>query len=465
MRILFQLAFPGYLRMYGSTVRLLAARGHRVLLCYDDPEKRRDEATVGAIEADENVEVVPPLPAASRPGESQVERLRGAADYLRYLDPRFADAPYLRRRLDKYVDGRLRPIVGWRYGHPLASPALKLALGLERLVPSDRGVERALAALAPDAVVVSPLIGRSPKNRRQTDTVKAARRLGIPSAFAVASWDHLTTKGILKAQTDRTFVWNEIQRRDAVRLHGVPPERVVVTGAQLFDGWFERRPTTTRAEFAARVGLASDPYLLYVGSSPNVAPVEREVAFVRDWIEALRRSGRPPLESVGVLVRPHPYNVPGWAEVDLSALGGAVAPRTPPHLPMDEDDDGLYFDSIHHASAVVGINTSAMLESFVQRRPVLTIRSPAFRETQTGTPHFRELEAAAGDALATAATVDEHLVQLEEVIGSPERAADRIDALLRTFLRPRGLDRPVTPVLADAIGALAAGSRREDRET
>ena len=42
MRILFQLAYPAYLRMYGGTIRLLAERGHEVLVAYDRPEKRGD---------------------------------------------------------------------------------------------------------------------------------------------------------------------------------------------------------------------------------------------------------------------------------------------------------------------------------------------------------------------------------------------------------------------------------------
>ena len=41
-RILFQLPYPGYLRMYGSTIALLADRGDKLLLTYDAPDKRRD---------------------------------------------------------------------------------------------------------------------------------------------------------------------------------------------------------------------------------------------------------------------------------------------------------------------------------------------------------------------------------------------------------------------------------------
>ena len=449
--------FPGYLRNYGSTIRLLAERGHRVLLCYDAPDKRRD-ASAQVVESHEGIELVPPLPRAARRREQAIAKLRLAIDYLRYLDRRFAGSPYLRRRLEKYLRGPLLGLLARApYGLPFARSGVRALLAVERLVPSDAGVERAIASLAPDAVFVTPLLGRSDRNRRQTDTVKAARRLGIPVGAGVATWDHLTTKGIVKALPDRLFVWNEIQRRDAAEFHFVPPERVVVTGAQLFDGWFERRPTTTREEFLDHVGLAGAPrYVVYVGSSPNIAPTELEVPFVRRWIEALRSSGEPLLTELGVLVRPHPYTVERWAEVDLGDVDAAVAPRHPPAMPMNELDEALYFDSIHFSEAVVGINTTAMVEAFIQRRPVLTIRASEFRETQEATVHFGNLRTAAGGALQTAATFDEHVAQLRSTLAEPERLREGIEAFLRTFVRPCGLDRPATAVLVDAIEGLEA---------
>ena len=423
MRILIQVGFPAYLRMYGGTTRLLAERGHEVLLSYDRPDKRGDESALP-----DGVRVVEPLPESDRP---RVERLRAAADYLRYTDRRFAEAPYLRKRLEKYVDPRLTRL---GYGSLLGRAGLRAALAAEHAVPADPERLRGLRELAPDVVVVSPLIGRGTRNRTQTDTVKAARKLGIPVGFAVASWDHLTTKGIVKARPDATFVWNELQARDAAELHRVPRSSVVVTGAQLFDPWFERGPATP--EPAA-------PYVLYVGSSPNIAPAEREIPFVRRWAEAVRADG------LDVLVRPHPYNVEAWAAVDDLA----VAPRTQPQVPMTEADDALYYDSIHHAAAVVGINTSAMVESFIQRKPVLTIRDDAFAETQAGTLHFRELQSAAGPALRTAGSLDEHVRQLRETLADPG-IAEAADEFLRVFVRPHGLDVPATPLLADAIEGL-----------
>ena len=453
MRVLLQFPFPGYLRIYGSTVRMLADRGHEVLLSYDRRDKGRDPSAA-SVEEHERIRLVAPLPAGTRRLERRVTDLRAATDYLRYLDPRFADAPYLRQRLEHSLNGSSRRLRGVRYGHPLAGPAFRAALGAERLVPSDRGVERAIAAHSPDLVFVSPLLGRSDRNRRQTDTVKAARRLGIPVGAGIASWDHLTTKGVVKAVPDRLYVWNEIQRDEARELHRVPAGRVVVTGAQLFDGWFGREPERTREQLLASLGL--DPaarVVLYVGSSPNIAPGDVEVGFVRRWIEALR--GDPALAGLAVLVRPHPYSVREWAAVDLGP-GAEVVPRVAPALPMTPEDDALYYDSINAASAVVGINTSAMVETFVQRRPVLTVRAPEFQDTQAGTLHFRHLVGAGGSALQTAGSLDEHVAQLRAVLDDPDGHRTEIEEFLRVFVRPRGLDRPATEILVDDLEALAA---------
>jgi hypothetical protein len=456
MRVLFQLPFPGFLRMYGSTITLLAERGHRILLAYEQPDRRRDR-TAASLEAADGIEIVPPLPAPARRFERQIGRLRLAVDYVRYLDSRYSGSPYLRRRLEKYLEGPLRILKLAPRRLPFTQALVRALVTVERLVPSDKALEAAIAAQAPDVVFVTPLIGRGTRDRQQTDTVKAAQRLGIPVAFGVSTWDQLTTKGVVKAAPDRTFVWNEIQRREAGDFHFLPPDRVVVTGAQLFDHWFERRPSCRREEFLERVGLAAaGRYVLYVGSSRTIARAKHEIAFVRRWIEALRSSGDPVLQGIGVLVRPHPYNVERWSAIELSDVGAAVVPRVVPELPMSADDETLYYDSIHFSSAVVGINTTAMVESLIQRRPVLTIRTKEFRDTQEGTVHFRHLASAGAGALQIAATIEEHLVQLRDAVERPEARRKAIDEFLVTFVRPHGLDRPATPILAESIEDLAA---------
>lgn len=451
MRLLLQLPYPGYLRMYGSTVAELAGRGHEVLLAYDT-EKHRDPAA-SLIEALAGVSLVGPVGWDGTGARRIASTLRLGADYLRFLDPRFAGAPYLRERMERFAPMHVRRLAARPWARRVAPAAVRAFVAAERVIAPDPATLASLRRFSPDVVVVSPLVARGMSSVRQTDTVKAARKLGIPVGAAIGSWDHLTTKGAVKALPDALFVWNEIQAEEAVELHRVPRKRIVTTGAQLFDQWFAREPSRSREEFAAEAGLEpAEPIVLYVGSSPNITEAAREESFVREWIDAVR--GAPGLGAAGILVRPHPGNMGHWSGVDLGR-GAAVLPTVRPEIPMSDADEALYFDSIHHAAAVVGINTSAIIESLVQRRPVLTVRADAFRETQEGTLHFHYLLPGSGGAVQAAGSLAEHARQLSEVVARPEDVRDRIDAFLASFVRPHGLDRPATPVLADAIEALA----------
>lgn len=456
MRILFQMAYPGYLRIYGSTVRELAERGNTVLLSYDS-EKRREPAAV-AIEELPGVKVVKRVPDRRGRSAGLVRDLRLALDYAQYLDPRFADAQPVRRRMDKYLPRLLRFLVSAPVLSAWQSRMLLGALrALEHAVPSSPRVEAFLGSLAPDCVIVTPLIARGAGGVRQTDTVLGARALGIPVACAVTSWDHLTSKGMIKGNPDRVLLWNDAQRAEAIELHGVDPDRTEITGAQLFDQWFARRPSATRENFCERVGLTDDrPLLLYVGSSANIAPAEREIEFVRRWVAALRSSGSEALREAAVLVRPHPGNVEAWAAVDVSDLSGvAVSPRVRPSIPMTSEDEAHYFDSLHFSAAVVGINTSAMIEAAIVGRPVHTVRSEGFEDTQEGTKHFHLLVPPEGGAVRVAAGMKQHLEQLDEALAAPYEMRERAERFVRAFVRPHGLDRPATPIVADAIERLA----------
>jgi hypothetical protein len=312
-------------------------------------------------------------------------------------------------------------------------------------------MEAFLRSVGPDVLVVTPLI--TPASR-QPDLVRSAKALGIPTALGVASWDHLTSKGPVRITPDRVIVWNEAQRREARELHGVADSRIAVTGAQPFDRWFERRPSTTRAEFCRKVGLPEGPFVLFVGSTASISAPAAEQQFVRDWIEALRAGTSPELRQLSVLVRPHPYNPGLWGEADLSGLGNvAVWPRAGAN-PVNEDDRSDYFDSMYHSAAVVGINTSAMIESAIVGRPVFTIRSPRFADTQTGTLHFHYLLPENGGFLRVSSTLGEHIAQLDQTLQNPDQTKTELERFVASFVRPHGTHKPATPIVADAIETL-----------
>ncbi len=454
LRFLFVMHYPGYLRYFDSVVRMLSARGHHVDVAFDSTEKQAEGAE--ALEGVRRVEVLGRMPVRLHVWAVVARAVRGSIDYVRYLHPAFADASYLRDRMRTALPPVFRFLGRWTTASAATTRRLiALFTTLERAIPSSRVLEQLIRERDPDAVLVTPLVtDRSP----QVDVIKSAQALGIPAALCVASWDHLTTKGLIRVQPDLVSVWNEEQKAEAIQFHQTPPDRIVVTGAQPFDRWFERVPTG-RAVFCDKVGLKGDrPFVLFVGSTASISAPEAELDFVRRWIEALRRE--PALAEVGILIRPHPYNAAHWRAVDIADLAN-VAIYPDRANPVNEADRQDYFDSLYHSETVVGVNTTAMIEAAIVGRTVHSVLADEFKDTQRGTLHFRYLLSENGGFLRVATSLPEHAAQVVETLRSPDIGRAACERFVAGFIRPRGLEAPTTPVLVDALEHLAASGRRK----
>ncbi len=449
MRILFIVTHPG-LSSYGPALRLLGQRGHDVHLAFQRVKTAESHRRLEALSAELPAITFGQLPPRGRSYWSPLSgELRHTADYLRYLEPRYRDATKLRARAERKAPpaalrlGRAAKMFG-----PVGVDALRRGVQLlERCVPAVPGPDRYLAELAPDVVLITPLIELG---STQADWLRAAKRRGLRTAFPVFSWDNLTNKGLLRDVPDVVLVWNDLQAAEARDLHGVPADRIRITGAPAFDHWFGWRPSLDRHEFCEEVGLRPDrPILLYLCSSGFIAP--DEAVFVRDWIERLRTRGGV-LAEAGILVRPHPlFGIP-WVEAGLEAPQVAVWPLLGED-PSDDSGRRNYFDSIYHSAAVVGINTTAQIEAAIVGRPVHTLLSDEFRETQQGTLHFHYLQAEDYGPLYVGETFDQHAAQLEEsLLGRDDDG--RNERFLRRFVRPLGLDVVASEAVADAIEEL-----------
>jgi len=455
-RFLFVMHYPGYLRYFDSAIRELVARGHHVDVAFDNPEKQSEGAEALAdLTRAGRVEDLGRMPIRGDVWAIVARAVRGTIDYVRYLHPSFADAPYLRDRMRTALPPIFRRLGTWNTASLGTTRMLtKLFVTCERAIPSSRVLEQFIRSRTPDAVLVTPLVTDcSP----QVDVVKSAQALGIPAALCVASWDHLTTKGLIRVKPDLVSVWNEEQKREALAYHDADERRIVVTGAQPFDRWFERTPTD-RAAFCRKIGLAADrPFVLFVGSTASISSPDAELQFVRRWIASVRR--QPSLAGIGILVRPHPYNSTHWSSVDFGDLPNvAVYPRSA--NPVNESDRQDYFDSLYHSEAVVGVNTTAMIEAAIVGRTVLSVLADEFKDTQQGTLHFRYLLAENGGFLRVARSLPEHAAQLAETIRTPEIGREACARFVRNFIRPHGLAVKTTPILVDALEGLATSGGR-----
>jgi hypothetical protein len=242
-------------------------------------------------------------------------------------------------------------------------------------------------------------------------------------------------------------------------MHRVPSERIVVTGAQLYDQWFAMRPGSTREEFCARHGGLDParPIIVYLCSSAFICP--HEVGFVRRWLAAVRAHPDPTLRSAIVVVRPHPAHGEQWSDVSLSEFQNAVIWPPVGAAPLDEERKQDYFDHLFHAACIVGVNTSGFLEAAIIGRRTLTVRPTEFPQSQEGTLHFRYLTSAG--IVTMTEELGTHLSGLAELLHRPGEPDTQVRRFVEEFLRPRGIETPCTPILVAALERLAAEGHRK----
>jgi hypothetical protein len=460
MRFLFVLR-EGLLKVFEAPIRSLCEGGDELLLLVEG-QRPHTHHLVDRLETEvPEVTIRFVEPELRDSPEVELETaLRVWIDYLRYLEPELVDATGYKEQRGRALPERVRAETDRAASE---SPELRRALAaglraVDRTMPVPDEVMGMVERERPDAVLVSPLMTHA---SHQVLYLRAARRLGIPSALCVASWDNLPSKGLIHEIPDLVTVWNDAQREEAVRLHGVPRERVAVTGAPRFDEWFERTPSTSREEYCGKLGLPPDrPHILYVGSTLFKGGL-REGEWISRWASGLRSSGDPELDDVPVVVRPHPKR-----RLDRDSNGArrlAATPGLVVHPPqgaavVDEASLAEYFDSLHHAAAVVGLNTSALVEAAVVGRGVHVLLAKPYRAIQEDCPHFNHLRTVGGGLIVETRSMEDHAAGLARALRGEdaEEAAERARSFVASFIRPHGLDRPVTPIMVDTLRTLAA---------
>lgn len=376
--------------------------------------------------------------------------LRELISYISYLKLRKSTSPLLTERWSAYVPFFLKPLTRTQKGRAwLSRDAFwDFLRRFESRAPTSKRIKRQLMDFSPDLVVAASAILPFSK---ETDYLKAAQELGIPTVVIVPSWDNLTTKGMLHASPDHLFVWNRNQVSEAEELHNVPAEKIYCTGAPKFDPWFDIQPTLDRRSFCNQVGIDPEkPYLLYLCSSEFISG--DETIYIRELADRIRAESQ--LNDLTLVVRPHPQNLRPWKMHQQKASNFVVWPLDQKSLaPADMIQD--YYHSLYYSIGVAGINTSAFIEAAIVDKPCIAITPPQFNHTQMGIPHFRHLLDA--DFLELAREKDEFVNVVGRLLQGEDRKKTQRRQFVSDFVRPQGIDTPALQVMAEAIENIAMG--------
>ena len=448
MKVAFAIHHAGTFRSYDEVVRNLCSLGHHVTVLYGEREKpiSMDRALKSCLTQVESCDAGQMFVRKNWMRLANIRELVNCANYLRNGHP---NPSHARRWINK-VNQPIRFMAKTRMGMKLmaGSKIRQFLHAIEALIPADHSIIRWLKNKQPDVVFASPFI--SPVSR-ELEYVKAAKAIGIPTVVGVLSWDNLTTKGTFHVMPDWIMVWNEALAQEVVELHNAPPEKIFVTGAPVFDFWFEMHPSKGYAAFCSEVGIDSNyPFILYLASSPFIA--RDETPFVGEFAQRLLTSEKT--KDISIVVRPHPTNASFWKT--FTAKNVVIWPRGGEYVDVPEAKQN-YFDSLFHSKAVIGINTSAMLEAAIVNKPCVTIMTENYRSTQRGVGHFKHLLDA--DFLEIAQGFTEAASIIGAILDGRDLKKEQRRRFVREFIRPGGMKTPASEIMAKAIEAAAL--RRE----
>jgi CDP-glycerol glycerophosphotransferase (TagB/SpsB family) len=277
--------------------------------------------------------------------------------------------------------------------------------------------------------------------------LNAARRLGIPAIGYVASWDHTVGKGIVSPHVTRYVVQSEVMRDDLVRYHGIPAERVVVTGWPQTDLFHRRRE---RAEYEDAIrGLGLDPgrpVVLVAGNTPTNAPYEGR--FVDRLVEWWRTSGAQ--ARFQLLFRPHPRDR-SWRErfaAGLEASGAAV--QEPSYTDLE-----TLAALLQHVDCVVANAGTILLDSLVNDRPAVCVLydegappGESWAAKSVVGEHYADV--ASSRAFDEAHSFDDVTAGIERCLAHPGELEDERRAVTATVVGPvdgRSAERVVDAIL------------------
>jgi hypothetical protein len=381
--------------------------------------------------------------------------LRSYSSYLR----RASQSEFYGERWETYLlPWSKRYLPKWFRDWVLRSGAVsRLLKWIELLTPSDKRAELLLKEICPDVVVASPT---NMSHSEEIEYLKAAKRLRIPTAIPVLSWDNLTTKGLLAVHPDMVLAWNKNHEVDAISVHGIPKERIRITGSPFFDKWIDIAPTENyRSTFLERVGIPIDSwFVFYLGSSISVA--QDELAQITKLQEVFASSKS--LKDIWILARPHPSNSAAFRT-------GKIPPQvvvwpSEGSLPDSEQNTKDFFHSLYFSGAAIGLNTTGMVDAIALGKACITWLESQRSATQTRAVHFQELLRGRATYLAFSAFECGQLV--EQLRRGQDPLMSMRDSFSSNFLRPRSATTAAGEFAAhhlqELAGCLASNPKAQD---
>ena len=138
--------------------------------------------------------------------------------------------------------------------------------------------------------------------------VYASKKLNIPSASFIFSWDNLASKGRMAGDFDYYFVWSDLMKEELLEFYSnVKTEQVKVVGTPQFEPYVLDRYNDSKAHFNKKFSLNNNLKTICY-SCGDVSTSKNDALYVRTIAEAI--ASNKITESVNFIVRTSPAEEP-----------------------------------------------------------------------------------------------------------------------------------------------------------
>ncbi len=255
-----------------------------------------------------------------------------------------------------------------------------LLRSLERLRSPSLAVRERFERYQP-----SLLFSTDIQHESDLQVMSVARERRVPIVGMIRSWDTLTTKGILRIVPDLLVVHNEIIRREAVILHGVPEEIIRVVGVPHYDRY--GREPVSRGEFFRSFGFDPGRRLVLVAPFGDryICEFGRGCANATDRavLEILLRAGAegaiprdlqflvrlPPSDRVNLEGFVPPLNV----VIHQPGIRLGDDPVISPKNELSVEDDELLRQSLASSDLIIAATSTIAIDAAIFDKPVILV--------------------------------------------------------------------------------------------
>jgi hypothetical protein len=371
---------------------------------------------------------------------------------------------------------RRRPPARW--GPRLVSSAAEvigcMSGGPARIVLLDR-LHRAVAARSGHMPVFDALLREIRPNvvfcahqkaLRAVPVMLAARKLGIPSATFIYSWDNLP-KGRMAVYADYYFVWSEFMKNELLGYYpDVTPDRVRIVGTPQFEPYSDESLFEPRAVFLQRLNLdPARPVVCFSGDDVLTSPYDP--VYLEDLAEACESIPLP--KRPQILFRRSPVDRSHRYASVLTKYPEIAVSDPPWKAYSDADwaevvptpaDTALLVNVVRHCDLVVNLASTMAMDFAVYDKPGIYVayNPKAASPSAGGTdcyrlPHMKSVHELQPVYWARSPKELGQLV-LHALRNPQEKQAERKAWLHRHVLQPMG---EASERLAEALKELALG--------